>query len=149
MKRIYIIYSILTMLIVFANYTGCGVKGNPDILSTIQDKGQIVQNLSAVSAGNAVQLNWDFYGRDTKINYIAVEKSELGSAGNECRDCPRIFERIGQVPIEKIGRENREYSNIHFTDVHVLKGKIYSYRLKLCHETGACQESQTVEIDFK
>ena len=149
MKRICVKYSILTLLIVFANFTGCGVKGNPDILSTIQDKGQIVQNLSAVSAGNAVQLNWDFYGRDTKINYIVVEKSELGSAGNECRDCPRTFERIGQVPIEKISRENREYDSMHFTDVHVINGKIYSYRLKLCHETGACQESQTVEIDFK
>ena len=149
MKRICVKYSILTLLIVFANFTGCGVKGNPIMLSTVPDNGRIVQNLSAVPAGNAVQLNWDFYGRDTKINYIAVEKSELGSAGNECRDCPRTFERIGQVPIEKISRENREYNNIHFTDVHVIKGKIYSYRLKLCHETGACQESQTVEIDFK
>jgi hypothetical protein len=149
LKRVCIIYSILTFLIVFANITGCGVKGNPVMLSTVPDNGRMVQNLSALSDGNAVHLNWDFYGRDAKISYIAVEKSELGSAGNECRDCPRTFERIGQVPVEKIGQENREYNHINFTDVHVLKGKIYSYRLKICHETGVCQESQTVEIDFK
>ncbi len=69
---------------------------------------QIVQNMKAVSSDDAVILKWNFYDKDAKINYIAIEKSEVGSAGNECKDCPRTFERIGQVPIKGIRPENKE-----------------------------------------
>jgi hypothetical protein len=146
---IYIIHSILTMLIVFANITGCGVKGNPVMLSTIPDKGLILQNFKAASAGNSVQLNWDLSGRDTKSNYIAIEKSELGSAGNECRDCPRTFERAGLVPVKITGRKNEEYNSYSFTDNKVIQGKTYNYRLILCDDFNVCYESYTTEINFK
>jgi hypothetical protein len=142
----------------FINFTGCGIKGNPVMPSRVPDHGQIVQNLQAVSSGDAVILNWDFfYGKDLKINYIAIEKSEVGSAGNECKTCPRTFKRIGRVPVKPVkpakpakedGRE-KEYSSLSFKDKEVVRGKIYNYRLMLCDGYNVCLESSRAEIDFK
>jgi len=105
--------------------------------------------LKVVSAGNAVILSWDFYRKDSNVNYIAIEKSELGSAGNECRDCPRTFERIGQVSVKEIKQENNEYRNLNFTDKEVVNGKTYNYRLLICDDFNICRKSPETEINFK
>jgi len=122
--------------------TGCGLKRNPIHPESIALKNKTEQKLSVAVDGGALVLNWRLQNQ-AEISYINVEKSQLGSAGNICKDCPRTFERIGQVPVKK---ENDEY---RFVDSLVEKGKIYSYRLKLCDEAGVCRESQTMEIDFK
>jgi hypothetical protein len=96
-----------------------------------------------------VILSWNFYGKGSKINYIAIEKSELGSAGNECRDCPRTFERIGQVSVKEIKQENNEYSNLNFTDKEVVNGKTYNYRLLICDDFNICRESSAMDVNFK
>jgi hypothetical protein len=128
--------------------TGCGLKGNPVPLSAVSYQQRIVQNMKAISSGEAVILKWDFYNTDVKIKYINIERSEVGSAGNECKDCPRTFERIGQIPVGRI-MENKE-SNIHsFTDKKVVQGKTYNYRLMLCDNFNICLESSTAEINFK
>lgn len=133
----------------FANLAGCGVKGNPVISYNVISNGQIVKNFKAVSTGSAIILNWDFYYKDSKINYITIEKSELGSSGNECKDCPRAFERIGQVSAKDIRQENKEYRNFSFTDNKVINGKMYNYRLLICEDFNICRESSATEINFK
>jgi hypothetical protein len=128
-------------------FTGCGLKGNPVSLSAVSDHRQMVQNMKAVSSGEAVILTWDFYDKDTKINYIAIERSEVGSAGNECKNCPRTFERVGLVPIKR--KENKESNILSFTDKKVVQGKIYNYRLMLCEKSGVCLDRASAEINFK
>lgn len=123
--------------------TGCGLKGNPVSPTTAGFQSQGEQKLTATAVENAVMLAWQFQDMAGKISHINIEKSVLGSPGNVCRDCPRVFERIAQLPVRK---DNDEY---RLRDASVAKGKIYSYRLKLCNEAGICQESQIVEIDFK
>ena len=103
--------------------------------------------MKAVVSDNAVVLKWDFYGKDSKINYIAVEKSEVGSTGNECKDCPRTFARIGQITLKEIKQENKGY--ISFTDKKVTQGKTYNYRLLLCDDFNNCLENAITEINFK
>lgn len=149
MKRVSIKYSIILFLLAFTNFIGCGVKGNPVILSSLSDNVRIVKNLKVLSTGNAVILNWDYYCKDSNINYIAIEKSESGSAGNECKDCPRKFERIGQVSVKEIKPENNEYRNLNFNDKEVVKGKTYNYRLLICDDFNVCRESSATEINFK
>ncbi|MGP8153747.1 MAG: hypothetical protein ACLQBQ_06325 [Smithella sp.] len=148
MKRVSVKISIFACVMMFINFTGCGIKGNPVRLSAVPDHGQIVQNMKAVSSGNAVELKWDFCNRDLKINYIAIEKSEVGSAGNECKDCPRTFKRVGLVPVKK-EKQKKECNSLSFTDKEVLKGKIYNYRLMLCDDFNVCLKSATAEINFK
>ena len=149
MKRLSIKYSILFILLLFTNFIGCGVKGNPVTLSSMSDNVRIVQNLKVVSACNAVILSWDFNCKDSNVNYIAIEKSEFGSAGNECRDCPGKFERIGQVSVKEIKQENNKYRNLDFTDKEVVNGKTYNYRLLICDDFNICRESSATEINFK
>lgn len=137
------------LLIIFANFTGCGVKGNPVVSSVMPDNGMVVQNFKADYSENAVKLSWDFYGRNPKMDYIAVEKSMFGSPGNECRNCPRTFERIGQIPVKEIKKKNNEYDTLHFTDEKVRQGKTYNYRLLLCDEFDRCLENSATEINVQ
>jgi hypothetical protein len=148
LKRVPVKYSIFACLMMLILITGCGLKGNPVSLSAVSDHRQIVQNMKAVSSGDAVILKWDFYDKDTKIIFIAIERSEVGSTGNECKDCPRTFERIGQIMVRGM-TENKE-PNIHsFTDKKVVKPKTYNYRLMLCDGSGVCLDGAAVEINFK
>jgi hypothetical protein len=142
-------YSIFTCLITLILFTGCGLKGNPVSLSAASDHRQMVQNMKAVSSGDAVILKCDFYDKDTMINYIAIERSEVGSAGNECKGCPRTFERVGLVSVKGIRTENKKSNTFIFTDKKVIKGKIYDYRLMLCDDSGVCLEGAAAEINFK
>jgi hypothetical protein len=140
------IFACLTTLIIF---TGCGLKGNPVSLSAVSDHQQIVKKMKAVYAYDAVILKWNFYDKDVKINYIAIERSEAGSAGNECKDCPRTFERISQLPVKGIKPENKESTILSFTDKKVAKGKTYNYRLMLCDDSDVCLEGAATEINIK
>ena len=149
MKRLPAKYSIFACLMTLIIFMGCGLKGNPVSLSAASDHQQIVQNMKAVSSGDAVMLKWDFYDKDTKINYIAIERSEVGSAGNECKNCPRTFERVGLVPVKRVMPENKESNILSFTDKKVVRGKIYNYHLMLCDDSNFCLEGSAAEINFK
>jgi hypothetical protein len=130
-------------------FTGCGLKGNPISLSVASDHRQIVQNLKTLSSGDAVMLEWDLYDKEGNINYIAIERSEVGIAGNECKDCPRTFERIGLVPVKAMRLENKKTSMLSFTDKKVERGKIYNYRIMICDDSITCLEGSAAEINFK
>jgi len=126
--------------------TGCGLKANPVSPTSAVFQKQGEQKLTVSADGNAVVLTWQFQNQAGMTSHMNIEKSQLGSAGNICKDCPRTFERIGQLQVLNVKNGKNEY---RFTDSLVEKGKTYSYRLKLCDEAGVCRESQTVEIDFK
>ncbi len=82
------------------------------------------------------------------INNISIEKSEVGSAGNECKDCPRTFERIGQYLSRRSVPEDKKIKTFNFTDNKVERGKTYNYRLMLCDDGGLCREASGVEVNF-
>ena len=149
MKIVPVKYSIFACLMTLIIFTGCGLKGNPVSLSAVSEQRSIVQNMKAVSSDDVVILKWDFYDKDAKISYINIEKSEVGSAGNECKDCPRTFERLDQVPLQGITPENKESHTLSFTDKKVVHGKTYNYRLMLCDDSGICLEGSAAEINFK
>jgi hypothetical protein len=109
----------------------------------------IVKDMQAISSDEAVILKWNFQDMDGKINYINIEKSEVGSAGNECKDCPRRFERISQMQIKEIILDNKVSSALSYTDKKVVKGRIYNYRLILCEDAGICLEAAAAEINYK
>ncbi len=125
---------------------GCGLKANPTPSASAVEPKQGKQKLTVSADGNAVVLTWQMQNPDEKISHTTIEKSQLGSTGNICRDCPRTFEKIGQLQVLNVKNEKSDY---RFADSLVEKGKIYSYRLKLCDKADVCRESQTVEIDFK
>lgn len=135
-------------MIVFANSTGCGVKGNPVTLSNIPSNERVVQNLKAVVSDNEVVLKCNIM-KESITSYIAVERSEWGSDGNECSNCPRAYERIGEIALKENKKNDQEYSTFIYSDKKVTQGKTYSYRLLLCSDVQNCSESNIAEIKFK
>lgn len=138
---------IICLVLSFA-VSGCGLKANPAPIKSIVDYRLIVKDMQAISADDAVLLKWNFQDKDAKINFINIEKSEVGTAGNECKDCPRTFERINQMQIKGMILDNKVPSTLSYTDKKVVKGEIYNYRLILCDDAGICQEASAAEIDY-
>jgi hypothetical protein len=148
LKKIQRKSSLIVCLVLLFVISGCGLKANPEVTRTIPNYRLIVKDVQAVSSDDAVILKWNFQDTDGKINYINIEKSEVGSAGNECKDCPRTFELISQMQIKGIILDNKVPSTLSYTDKKVVKGKIYNYRLILCDDAGVCQEAFAVEINY-
>ncbi len=141
--------SLIVCLVLFFVISGCGLKANPISIKSITDYRLIVKDMQAIMSDDAVILKWNFHDTYGKINYINIEKSEVGSAGNECKDCPRIFERISQMQIKGIMLDNKVPRALSYNDKKVIKGKIYNYRLILCDDEGVCQEASAAEINYK
>lgn len=149
MKKISVRYSAFVLLAVFVTVMGCGVKGNPVIYSDVAENTHAISSFKADYTGNAVVLNWDFYSKNSKVSYIAIEKSESGSGGNECKECPGTLERIGRVSAKDAKQGNKELMKFSFTDNKVEKGKAYYYRLLVCDEYNECREKSSIEINLK
>jgi hypothetical protein len=128
---------------------GCGLKANPVPVRSVPDYRMMVKDLQALASDEAVIVKWNFHDIDGKIDYINIEKSEVGTAGNECKDCPRTFERVGQMQIQEVISDKRVSSALSYTDKKVVKGRIYNYRLILCENDGICQEASMAEINYK
>ena len=146
MKKSLVKNKILFCFALILLMAGCGLKANPVPLGSAVSQNQDKQKLRVSADGKTIVLTWQLQNQAEMLSYIIIEKSQLGSAGNICRDCPRTFEKIGQMQVENAKNEKKEY---RFDDLLVEKGKIYSYRLKLYDDAGICRESQAVEIDFK
>lgn len=123
----------------------CGFKGNPAPYSVPP----VIKSLEAFSTEKAVRLQWRLNDKSGRINSIAIERSEAGTPGNECKNCPRTFTKIGQVSVKDETTAKKEPGILSFTDVNVERGKIYGYRLMLCEGNGNCSEASTIEVNFK
>jgi hypothetical protein len=141
--------SVFVCLVLLVVISGCGLKANPEAMRSMTDYRLIVKDMQAIASDEAVILKWNFQDMDGKINYINIEKSEVGTIGNECKDCPRTFERISQMQIKAIILDNKVSSALSYTDKKVVKGRIYNYRLILCEDAGICQEASAAEINYK
>ena len=140
--------SLIICLVLLFVISGCGLKANPVNMQSMTDYGLIAKDMKAASSDDAVILTWKFQDRDGKISYINIEKSEVGTAGNECKDCPRTFERINQMQIKGIVSDTKVPSVMSYADKKVVKGKIYNYRLILCDDAGVCLEASAAEINY-
>lgn len=149
MKRAQGKNSAFVCLVLLVVISGCGLKANPEPRRSITDYKLIVKDMQAIPSDESVILKWNFQDRDGKINYINIEKSEVGTAGNDCKDCPRTFERISQMQIKEIILDNKVPSILSYIDKKVVKGKIYNYRLILCDDAGICLEASAAEINYK
>jgi hypothetical protein len=148
LKRNQISNSILLILVLIP-LAGCGFKGNPSPYPVLPDRKPAIKNMEALSSGEAVILKWNFQDKNGLINYIGIERSEAGTIGNECKDCPRTYTRIGQIPVKAVKPEDKELRMLSFTDNKVMKDKIYDYRLMLCEGNENCSEAAKVKINYQ
>lgn len=149
MKRTQWENSLFVYLVLLVVISGCGLKGNPKPMQSITDYKMIVKDMQAITSDEAVILKWNFQDIDGKVDYINIEKSEVGTAGNECKDCPRTFQKISQMQIKGVILDAKVFSGMSYTDKQVVKGRIYNYRLILCDNAGICRETAVAEINYK
>lgn len=139
-------FLLLLFLIIIS---GCGVKGNPVPYPVVAQNKPTVSKMEAISSVEAIALRWNFQDKDRLVSFIGVERGELGTAGNECKNCPRTYERIGQIMIRGAIAADKEQVTLNFVDEKVVKGRTYNYRLVLCDENGNCPEASEVEINYR
>ncbi len=150
MKKVSVNYKIILFFIPIAAVLACGLKGNPVMLKNVSgNEQQMVRNLKADASGDAVVLTWNVHADAWGNNYIAVERSEWGTRGNECKDCPRTYEGIGQISLNERQTAGKDPGRLVYLDKKVNRGKIYSYRLLFCNQADVCSESAVAEINFK
>ena len=143
-NRLFVICAAFMLFIV-----GCGIKSNPVPVVSMVDYRQMVSNIEAGSSDDAVVLKWDLNNKKDAIKNIFIERSEQGSAGNECPGCPQKYERIGQVEVSPSLLPSAQIKKQSFADKKVERGKIYNYRLMLCDDAGVCQDKPGAQINFK
>lgn len=148
MKKVRTIYSNIILLLLIA-CVSCGLKSNPVPYPVLPDRKPVVKNMEVFSIEDTISLKWNFQDKDRLIKYIGIERSEVGTPGNECKDCPRTFERIGEVSVKGELSTDKEQTVLNFVDKKVVRGKIYTYRLMLCPDNGNCPEASRAEINFK
>jgi predicted small lipoprotein YifL len=147
LKSAFVKYSLLISLFVFT-VCGCGLKGNPSSFPVSPDQKPAVKNIAVDIESEAIIISWNFQDKRGLVNYIGVERSELGTAGNECKDCPRTFAGIGRVFVKETKSNNEGLKKFSYKDKSVRKSKTYTYRLMLCEDNGNCVEAATVEKIF-
>ncbi len=126
-----VIYFFLTVIVI----AGCGLKANP-VSKPVQDEKPV--KLTATIADDAIVLFWSVPEETT--GHARIEKSVLGTSGNICKDCPRSYSRMAELPVSGESR---------YVDQDVEKGKSYDYRISLCDARGNCRQTQVVRIDMK
>ena len=146
MKNFWPKSSLLPILTVAVFMAGCGLKANPAPPVPLAHERVTRQALSVSAAANAARLSWRVDNVEGRSGIISIEKSVLGSHGNVCRQCPRTFETIEQVMLSGALSGEDEYTYI---DSDVERGKVYSYRLKICDRSGTCFLSQDAELDYQ
>lgn len=138
------------IIVLLAVLTGCGLKANPVPYPVVSVQKPVTENMEVLSVGDDVVLKWNFEDKNGVIDYIRIERSEVGTIGNKCKDCPRTFTGIGQIKVrEEKPVDKGQQRALSFTDTKAVKGNIYNYRLMLCEENGNCSEASTAEINFK
>jgi predicted small lipoprotein YifL len=147
LKKNWVENSFLIMLLI--SLSGCGFKGNPAPYPAMPDDKPLVKNMQALPGGDAVLIKWIFQDKKGLINHIIIESSQAGQPGQECKNCPRIYAKIGQIQTKEGTAANRDQRELSFSDTSAVKGKIYIYRLMLCEENGNCSESSAAEINFQ
>ena len=149
MKNVSVKYKVSTILFLLFVCLGCGVKGNPVAISKGGSAAREAYELKAMAYEKKVELQIRYHHADAVTDYIAVERSELGKTGNLCKECPLIYERIGEISPKENSQDGPQDGIFIYCDDHVAKGKTYRYRVLFCNNTQNCSESNMVEIKFQ
>lgn len=144
-KRFFVILSLAVFIV------ACGIKSNPVPSMSMIDYRPMISEIQAEPTDNAVVLKWKLDDKKGVIKNIFIERSEQGTAGNECADCPRKYERVGQLKVNQSlpSRGKDQAKEQSFVDEKVEKERTYDYRLVVCDDKDICQERYGVQINFK
>ncbi len=139
------IFSILLCIAVFS--LGCGRKAPP--VPPGQVRPPAVDDLSSSIDGDMIELAWTIPDEKGKIASdsvgFIVYKSKTSLSEPVCKECPALFKRIADIPIE----EKDINKKITYKET-LEKGYRYIYKVTVYTNTGASgKDSNYIEFDHQ
>ena len=137
--------SILITLVL--SLSGCGRKAPPIPPSQIQPPA--VNDLSASIDGDTLTLTWTIpqeKGKATSgLSGFIVYRSKKPLSESDCRDCPVLFKRVADIPIEVSDSGNLKKG--HMTYYETLE-KGYRYIYKVTSYTNGVTSKDSNYVEF-
>jgi len=137
------IFSILLCIAVFP--TGCGRKAPP--VPPGKTMPPVVDDLSSSIDGDIIELAWtipDEKGESaSSLGGFIVYKSKTSLSDPVCKECPVLFKRIADIPVEEknINKKTTYRETLE-------KGYRYIYKVTVYTKTGASgKDSNYIEFD--
>jgi len=118
-------------------FFGCGRKGPP--VPPRQAQPLVINDLTSSIEGNLLQLTWAIPGDDKKrpaaLSGFIVHRSKESVSEPECKDCPILFQRVADIPIQAESSADLEKVVTVYTET-LEKGFRYTYKVTVYTDTG-------------
>jgi len=135
-----------SILIIFALFlSDCGKKAPP--IPPRHPQPPAVNDLRAIIVRDKVMLTWTIPREKEKIisglaGFIVHRSKKLLSA-SDCRDCPVLFKRIADIPIEVRASRYLKKGNMTYTET-LKKGYRYIYKVTVYTKGATSSDSNYV-----
>jgi len=118
-------------------FIGCGRKGPP--MPPRQAQPSVINDLASSIEGDFLQLTWAIPGDDRKrpaaLSGFIVHRSKTSVSAPECEDCPILFQRVADIPIQAERLADLEKGVTVYTET-LEKGFRYTYKVTVYTDTG-------------
>jgi len=135
-----------SILIIFALFlSDCGRKAPP--IPPRHPQPPAVNDLSAIMVRDKVMLTWTIPREKEKVisglaGFI-VHRSKKLLSSSDCKDCPALFKRIANIPIEVKASRYLKKGNMTYTET-LKKGYRYIYKVTVYQEGATSSDSNYV-----
>ncbi len=125
----------------------CGKKAPPIPPSQIQPPA--VNDLSASIDGDTLKMTWTIPKEKAKVtpglSGFIVYRSKMPLSESDCKNCPVLFKRVADIPIEVKASERLEKGSMTYYET-LEKG--YRYIYKVIDYTKGVTSSDSNYVDF-
>ena len=139
--------SILSIFVLFVS--GCGKKAPP--VPPRQKKSHAVNDLRANIDGGTLKLTWAIPREKGEImprlSDFIVYRSKMLHSDSDCKNCPVLFKRVADIPIEAKGSEYMKKGNSTYTET-LKKGYRYIYKVIVYRKGVTSSDSNYVDLIY-
>lgn len=139
------------LFLVSAIMVGCGVKRPPIAPESIPP--EAITDLIYEKEGNAVTLRWSVPSKEASgsagLGGFYIYQGETRLTGSECKDCPVLFHRIGQMGVDNLYVNDSQLNTASFA-VTLVPGFQYQFKVVVFAEDGLLSpDSNRISIAHK
>jgi hypothetical protein len=113
-------------------FTGCGRKAPP--VAPQPRPLAAVTDLKAMLDQGQVRLTWTHSPENRYAKSYVVLRAQRGLSQPECNDCPKVFQKVGMVPLD--GARRDEKHALDFSQ-NLAAGFRYIFSVRPIHSSGA------------
>lgn len=129
-------------------FSGCGKKGLPVPPRHVQPPA--INDLTASIDNDTLKLTWTIPGKKEMIEGLSgftVYRSKIPVSESDCKDCPLVFNRIFDMPVETKKIQDMEHDKITYHET-LEKGYKYVYKVISYTKWVKSDDSNHAEIIY-